>query len=67
MFNRQSLSDRQIRNYAQSLTGGKAFKETAPGKVWTAELADGSTVNLRNISQSADQTKARRTLLVMSH
>ncbi|MEC5321576.1 hypothetical protein VSX61_22070 [Brenneria populi subsp. brevivirga] len=30
--------------------------------VWTAKLVDGSTINLRNVSKSADQTKARWTV-----
>ncbi|RLM26744.1 hypothetical protein BIY29_05255 [Brenneria alni] len=65
VFNSESLSDREIRNYAQSLTGGVAFKETAPGKVWTAELADGSKINLRSISSSSDKTKARWTVEIL--
>ncbi|QCR10415.1 hemagglutinin [Brenneria rubrifaciens] len=55
-----------MRNYAQSLTGGATFKETAPGRVWTAELADGSKITLRSVSSSSDKTKARWTVEIIN-
>ncbi|MFC3393727.1 DUF637 domain-containing protein [Brenneria rubrifaciens] len=65
VFNSENLSDQEIRNYAQSLTGGAAFKETLPGRVWTAQLADGSKINLRSVSSSSDKTKARWTVEIL--
>ncbi|QCR10414.1 hemagglutinin [Brenneria rubrifaciens] len=56
-----------MRNYAQSLTGGAAFKETLPGRVWTAELTDDSKITLRSGSSSSDKTKARWTVDIIGN
>ncbi|RAW82039.1 hemagglutinin [Photorhabdus laumondii] len=51
---------------AESLTGGVPFTEipNKPGRYY-AKLANGSTVNLRKVSTSADRTKARWTIEII--
>lgn len=63
VFATETLSTQDIFNYAQSLTGGKPLVEipTAPGRYY-AVLDSGTTINLRNVSRSADETKARWTI-----
>jgi filamentous hemagglutinin len=63
VFATETLSTQDIFNYAQSLTGGKPLVEipTAPGRYY-AVLDSGATINLRNVSRSADETKARWTI-----
>ncbi|WP_367379043.1 DUF637 domain-containing protein [Yersinia mollaretii] len=68
IFATQRLTDHEIRSYALSLTGGIPLQEvrTAPGRFY-AVLSDGSTVNLRNVSSSADITKARWTIEIIGN
>lgn len=68
VFATEGLSQQQIFDYAQSLTGGKPLIEipTAPGRFY-AKLDDGSTINLRNYSESSDKTKARWTIDVIGN
>ncbi|HCI6746672.1 TPA: DUF637 domain-containing protein [Klebsiella variicola subsp. variicola] len=68
VFATEGLSQQQIFDYAQSLTGGKPLIEipTAPGRFY-AKLDDGSTINLRNYSESSDKTKARWTIDIIGN
>lgn len=68
VFATESMSKQDIFNYAQSLTGGVPLQEitTAPGRYY-AVLSNGSTVNLRSVSKSKDETKARWTLEIIKN
>lgn len=68
IFATQRLTDQEIRSYALSLTGGIPLQEVriAPGRFYSV-LSDGSTVNLRNVSSSADITKARWTIEIIGN
>ncbi|MCC8466991.1 DUF769 domain-containing protein, partial [Photorhabdus bodei] len=59
VFATEKLTEQNIRAYAESLTGGVSFTEipNKPGRYY-AKLANGSTVNLRKVSTSADRTKS---------
>jgi len=63
VFATEGMSKQDIFNYAQSLTGGVPLQgiTIAPGRYY-AVLSNGSTVNLRSVSKSKDETKARWTL-----
>ncbi|HFF8455298.1 TPA: hypothetical protein ACH2JW_004884, partial [Serratia marcescens] len=63
VFSTEKLSQQVIFDYAQSLTGGKPLTElpTAPGRFY-AVLDNGGILNLRNVSRSSDETKARWTI-----
>lgn len=47
----EGATQTEIRQYAENLAGG-VLTEVSPGKVWTKIAADGTKVNLRNISKS---------------
>ncbi|PHM26635.1 DUF637 domain-containing protein [Xenorhabdus ehlersii] len=66
VFETQKLTEQNIRAYAESLTGGVPLTQV-PNKagVYFAKLADGSTINLRAVSASADKTKARWTVEII--
>ena len=68
VFATESMSKQDIFNYAQSLIGGVPLQEitTAPGRYY-AVLSNGSTVNLRSVSKSKDETKARWTLEIIKN
>ncbi|MBD1227407.1 DUF637 domain-containing protein [Xenorhabdus griffiniae] len=66
VFETQKLTEQNIRAYAESLTGGVPLTQVPnkPG-FYFAKLADGSTINLRAVSTSADKTKARWTVEIV--
>ncbi|MFG1468888.1 hemagglutinin, partial [Xylella fastidiosa subsp. multiplex] len=47
---------------AQQLAGDVPLKETRTPGVYVANLSDGTTVHLRSVSSSSNETKARWTL-----
>jgi hypothetical protein len=47
----EGATQTEIRQYAENLAGG-VLTEVSPGKVWTKIAADGTKINLRNISKS---------------
>lgn len=57
----ETLSDKQTQDYAQQLAGNTPLRQVKPG-VYTAKLSDGTILNLRSVSTSADKTGARWTL-----
>ncbi|WP_416051218.1 hemagglutinin repeat-containing protein [Cupriavidus basilensis] len=57
----QNLTEQQIKNYAAQLSGG-SLKKVAPGVYRSPPLPDGTTVTLRSISSSQNQTGARWTI-----
>ncbi|AQW71649.1 Contact-dependent inhibitor A [Escherichia coli M8] len=61
VFESQTLTDKQIHNYAQQLAGDTPLKEVKSG-IYTSKLSDGSVITLRNISTSEGQTGARWTI-----
>ncbi|EIS1025252.1 hemagglutinin [Salmonella enterica] len=61
MFENQNLTDKQIHNYAQQLAGDTPLKEIRPG-IYTAKLDNGTSITLRNLSSSQEQTGARWTI-----
>ena len=68
VFATENLSQQDIFDYVQSLTGGKPLVEipTAPGRYYV-ELDDGSKFNLRSFSTSKEDTKARWTLDILKN
>ncbi|WCF17311.1 hemagglutinin repeat-containing protein [Xylella fastidiosa subsp. fastidiosa] len=62
VFDSHALTDAQIKDYAQQLTGGVPLKQTSRPGVYTAKLSDGSTVTLRSVSKSNQETQARWTI-----
>ncbi|TNW00315.1 hemagglutinin [Xylella fastidiosa] len=67
VFDSHALTDAQIKDYAQQLTGGVPLKQTSRPGVYTAKLSDGTTVNLRSFSSSSDETKARWTIDIINN
>ncbi|WP_235443746.1 DUF769 domain-containing protein [Xylella fastidiosa] len=67
VFDSRALTDAQIKDYAQQLTGGVPLKQTSRPGVYTAKLSDGTTVNLRSFSSSSDETKARWTIDIINN
>nr|WP_279583512.1 DUF769 domain-containing protein [Xylella fastidiosa] len=61
VFDSQALTDAQIKDYAQQLTGGMPLEKVKDG-VYAAKLSDGTIVNLRSVSKSNDVTQARWTI-----
>ncbi|EOG7189487.1 hypothetical protein ACLH9T_004772 [Salmonella enterica] len=61
VFESQNLTDKQIHNYAQQLAGDTPLKEIRPG-IYTAKLENGTSITLRNLSSSQEQTGARWTI-----
>ncbi|RWA36726.1 hypothetical protein XfCFBP8078_11685 [Xylella fastidiosa subsp. multiplex] len=61
VFPSEVLTDKEIRQYAETWARGAPLKEVKPG-VYVADLSDGSTVRLRSVSSSKDVTKARWTI-----
>ena len=61
VFESQNLTDKQIHNYAQQLAGDTPLKEVRPG-IYTAKLDNGTSLTLRNLSSSQEQTGARWTI-----
>lgn len=59
IFESQNLTDKQIYNFAQELAGNTPLREVRPG-IYTAELSNGTSLTLRNVSSS--QTGARWTV-----
>ncbi|EGO81134.1 hemagglutinin/hemolysin, partial [Xylella fastidiosa EB92.1] len=66
VFDSQALTDAQIKDYAQQLTGGVPLKEVKPG-VYMAKLSDGTSVRLRSASSSNEVTKARWTIDIQNN
>ncbi|MFN2995547.1 DUF637 domain-containing protein [Serratia plymuthica] len=68
VFASQTLTEREIFDYAQSLIGGIPLKEviTPKGTVYFAKSGD-MTVNLRNYSSSAGETQARWTIDIIGN
>ncbi|HHW4668843.1 MAG TPA: hemagglutinin [Xylella fastidiosa subsp. multiplex] len=62
VFDSQALTDAQIKDYAQQLTGGVPLKQTSRPGVYMAELSDGTKVTLRSVSKSKQETLARWTI-----
>ncbi|MCW2479275.1 DUF637 domain-containing protein [Candidatus Symbiopectobacterium sp. NZEC135] len=64
VFASPSLSEQEIRNFAQSLAGNVPLQERnmPQGIIYIAQLNDGSTIKLRNFSKSSEDTKARWTI-----
>ncbi|WP_370464211.1 hemagglutinin repeat-containing protein [uncultured Escherichia sp.] len=61
VFESQNLTDKQIHNYAQQLAGDTPLKEVRPG-IYTAKLENGTSITLRDVSTSQQQTGARWTI-----
>ncbi|EJI3253720.1 hemagglutinin repeat-containing protein, partial [Escherichia coli] len=61
VFESQNLTDKQIHNYAQQLAGDTPLKEVRPG-IYTAKLENGTSITLRSLSSSQEQTGARWTI-----
>lgn len=61
IFESQNLTDQQIHNYAQQLAGDTPLVEVKPG-IYTAKLNNGTSITLRNVSTSQEQTGARWTI-----
>lgn len=68
VFASQRLTDQEIINYAQSLCGEKPLQKisSSPDRYY-AVLSDGSTINLRNISKSKNDTKSRWTIDIIDN
>ncbi|QJW54287.1 hypothetical protein HL670_01155 [Serratia plymuthica] len=68
VFASQTLTEREIFDYAQSLIGGIPLKEviTPKGTVYFAKSGD-MTVNLRNYSSSAGENQARWTIDIIGN
>ena len=68
VFASQTLTEREIFDYAQSLIGGIPLKEviTPKGTVYFAKSGH-MTVNLRNYSSSAGETQARWTIDIIGN
>jgi hypothetical protein len=68
VFATEKLSDRDIIDYAQSLTGGEPFKEvTTPlGTVYFSKK-DSVTISLRDYSASEEKTNARWTIEILGN
>ncbi|MBE0263288.1 hemagglutinin [Xylella fastidiosa subsp. fastidiosa] len=62
VFDSHALTDAQIKDYAQQLTGGVPLKQTSRPGVYMAELSDGTKVTLRSESSSKASTQARWTI-----
>ncbi|MBE0263290.1 hemagglutinin [Xylella fastidiosa subsp. fastidiosa] len=62
VFDSHALTDAQIKDYAQQLTGGVPLKQTRRPGVYMAELSDGTKVTLRSESSSKASTQARWTI-----
>ncbi|WP_081089795.1 DUF769 domain-containing protein, partial [Xylella fastidiosa] len=62
VFDSHALTDAQIKDYAQQLTGGVPLKQTRTPGVYIAELSDGTKVTLRSESSSKASTQARWTI-----
>ncbi|ARO69591.1 hemagglutinin [Xylella fastidiosa subsp. pauca] len=62
MLESEAFSDQKIREYAQQLVGDVPLKETRTPGVYVANLSDGTTVRLRSVSSSNNETKARWTI-----
>ncbi|RUA34688.1 hemagglutinin [Xylella fastidiosa subsp. fastidiosa] len=61
VFDSRALTDAQIKDYAQQLTGGVPLEKVKDG-VYAAKLSDATIVNLRSVSKSNDVTQARWTI-----
>ncbi|EEV6139338.1 hypothetical protein GP938_25645 [Escherichia coli] len=61
VFESQNLTEKQIHNYAQQLAGDTPLKEVRPG-IYTAKLENGTSITLRDVSTSQQQTGARWTI-----
>lgn len=68
VFASETLTDKEIYDYAQTLTGGIPLKEVrnSKGVVYFAKF-DGKIVNLRNYSSSAQESKARWTIDIIGN
>ncbi|WP_419653906.1 hemagglutinin [Xylella fastidiosa] len=61
VFPSEVLTDKEIREYAETWAQGAPFKEMIPG-VYVAKASDGTKVTLRSVSSSDQVTKARWTI-----
>ncbi len=61
VFPSEVLTDKEIRQYAETWAQGAPFKEMIPG-VYVADASDGTKVTLRSVSSSSNATKARWTI-----
>ncbi|MGO3395999.1 MAG: DUF637 domain-containing protein [Serratia proteamaculans] len=68
VFASESLGDKEIYDYAQSLAGGLPLKEVrnSKGIVYYAKF-EGKIINLRNYSTSAQESKARWTIDIIGN
>ncbi|MBL5903827.1 DUF637 domain-containing protein [Serratia fonticola] len=68
VFSTEKMTEQEIFNYAQSLAGHLALTErkTSLGTVYYAKV-DGATINLRNYSNSQEETKARWTIDIIGN
>ncbi|UIX81325.1 hemagglutinin repeat-containing protein [Xylella fastidiosa subsp. sandyi] len=64
VFPSEVLTDKEIRQYAETWAQGAPFKETSKKGVYVAKVSDGSTVTLRSVSSSSNETKARWTIQI---
>ncbi|UIT53316.1 DUF769 domain-containing protein [Xylella fastidiosa subsp. fastidiosa] len=62
VFPSEVLTDKEIRQYAETWAQGAPFKETSKKGVYVAYASDGTKVTLRSVSSSDQVTKARWTI-----
>ncbi|MGY0343388.1 DUF769 domain-containing protein [Xylella fastidiosa] len=62
VFPSEVLTDKEIRQYAETWAQGAPFKETSKKGVYVAYANDGTIVHLRSVSSSSNATKARWTI-----
>ncbi|MBE0263295.1 DUF769 domain-containing protein [Xylella fastidiosa subsp. fastidiosa] len=61
VFPSEVLTDKEIRQYAETWVQGAPFKRMSEG-VYRADASDGTIVHLRSVSSSSNVTKARWTI-----
>ncbi|WP_324186418.1 hemagglutinin [Xylella fastidiosa] len=61
VFDSQVLTDKEIRQYAETWAQGAPFKRMSEG-VYRADASDVTIVHLRSVSSSSNVTKARWTI-----
>ncbi|KQH72833.1 hemagglutinin [Xylella fastidiosa subsp. sandyi] len=60
------LTDKEIRQYAETWAKGAPLKEVKPG-VYVADASDGTKVTLRSVSSSDQVTKTRWTIDILNN
>ncbi|ETE28951.1 hemagglutinin, partial [Xylella fastidiosa 32] len=61
VFPSEMLTDKEIRQYAETWAQGAPFKRMSEG-VYRADASDGTIVHFRSVSSSNNATKARWTI-----